>query len=144
MRHAGGLDEVTLSRAARTVGVIAIQRRGNRLIASDDSALNETIDECFDVVEAGIVPVKSVQTESAADVRRLLILSIDQRARRMLTQERPEFEADSQPFAICWTLSECGPRLRSALQRECTPVTRATASPTALQLRASRSAAGYS
>src|SRR5262245_36248824 len=98
-----------------------MQRCGNRLVSGDDSALSETIDECLDVVEVGIVPVKPVQTEAAADVRQLLVLSIDQAARWMLTQECPEPEADTKPFAIGWTLSERRPRLRPSQRQELTP-----------------------
>ena len=120
VRHSGGLDEMTLPRAARTVGVVAVQRCDNRFVASDHSAMDETIDECLDVVEGGIVPLESVQTEPAADIRHLLVVSIDQGARRMLTQERPQREADTKPFTIRRTFSERGSRLWPAQRQKLT------------------------
>jgi hypothetical protein len=118
VRQAGRLHEMTLSRAARTVRVVSMQCGGDRLVASDHSTLDETIHECLDVVEGGIVPAKAIEVEATVDIRYALVLSIEQRVGRMLTEERPNPEADTKPFTIRWTLCERCARLRPAQRHE--------------------------
>src|SRR5262245_4214931 len=109
---------MTLCGAARQRTVVALQSARDRLVSRDDPALHETTDERFGVVERWIFPARAVEPEAPTDIRRLLVLPIDQCSRRMLRQIGSQREADAEPLAIGGAVGLGRPGFRSGQWEE--------------------------
>ena len=70
--------------------------------------LDDLLDKAFGGSSTSLVmqalATRKASREELAEIRKMLVSPIDQRARRMLRQEGSERETDSQPFAIGWTV----------------------------------------
>lgn len=118
--HAGRVEEMTLRRSLRQRAAFALYRRFDGLVAPNHAAACQPRHERLGVFEIEELPRVAVEQESPAGCsRQCLVISVEQRARGMLRQERACLESNRNPLTLSRAIRLTDFRLGSPERGEC-------------------------